>query len=194
MLFLPSFNPAISLLSWFSLIKLQMIINYGFPGGSDGKESACSIGDSGSIPGLGRSPGEGNGSPPQDSCLENSMDRGAWRATIHGAAKSPTWLDGWVSLSAATCLVLCAQNSLLLRTGTSRCSTWPRGPETSLSETNLESFSLQIWQTLHRAVILSNWFWPCIFLHPNLQARLLLSLPHTLTGNVLMLGHWVCSL
>ena len=67
-----------------------MIINYGFPGGSDGKESACSIGDSGSIPGLGRSPGEGNGSPPQDSCLENSMDRGAWRATIHGAAKSPT--------------------------------------------------------------------------------------------------------
>ena len=65
-----------------------MIINYGFPGGSDGKESACSIGDPGSIPGLGRSPGEWNGNPLQDSCLEDSMDRGAWRVTVHGAAES----------------------------------------------------------------------------------------------------------
>ena len=65
-----------------------MIINYGFPGGSDGKESACSIGDPGSIPGFGRSPGEWNGNPLQDSCLENSMDRGAWRVTGHGAAES----------------------------------------------------------------------------------------------------------
>jgi len=50
----------------------------GFPGGSDGKASACSVGDLGSIPGLGRSPGEGNGNPLQYSCLENSMDWGAW--------------------------------------------------------------------------------------------------------------------
>ena len=48
-----------------------------FPGGSDGKESACHAGDPGSIPGLGRSPGEGNGNPLQYSCLENSIDRGA---------------------------------------------------------------------------------------------------------------------
>ena len=47
----------------------------GFPGGSDGKESACNAGDLGSIPGLGRSPGNGNGNPLQDSCLKNSMDR-----------------------------------------------------------------------------------------------------------------------
>ena len=47
----------------------------GFPGGSDGKESACNVGDLGSIPGLGRSPGEGNSYPLQYSCLENSMDR-----------------------------------------------------------------------------------------------------------------------
>ena len=47
------------------------------PGGSDGKESACSAGDPGSIPGLGRSPGEGHGNPLQYSCLENSMDSGA---------------------------------------------------------------------------------------------------------------------
>ena len=56
------------------------IYPWGFPGGSDGKNSACNAGDSGSIPGLGRSPGEGNGDPLQYPCLENSMDRGAWRA------------------------------------------------------------------------------------------------------------------
>ena len=52
----------------------------GLPGGSHGTESACSGGDPGSVPGLGRSPGEGNGYPLQYSCLENSMDREAWQA------------------------------------------------------------------------------------------------------------------
>ena len=61
-----------------------------FPGSSDGKESACSAGDPGLTPGLGRSPGEGNGNPLQYSCLENPMDRGAWQATVHGVAKSWT--------------------------------------------------------------------------------------------------------
>ena len=65
----------------------------GFPGSSDGKESVCNAGDLGSIPGLGRSPGEGNGNPLQYSCLESSMDRGAWRATVHGVAKSQTQLS-----------------------------------------------------------------------------------------------------
>ena len=59
-------------------------------GSSDGKESACNAGDAGSIPGLGRSRGEGNGHPLQLSCLENSMDRGAWRATVSGAKKIQT--------------------------------------------------------------------------------------------------------
>ena len=59
----------------------------GFPGSSDGKESACNVGDLGSIPGLGRSTGERNGYPLQDSGLENSRDRGVWWATVHGAAK-----------------------------------------------------------------------------------------------------------
>ena len=57
---------------------------------SDGKESACDAGDLGSIPGLGRSPGEGNGNPLQYSCLENPMDGGAWQATLHMVTKSQT--------------------------------------------------------------------------------------------------------
>ena len=61
-----------------------------FPSGSAGKESACNAGDPGLMPGLGRFRGEGNGTSLQYSCLENPVDRGAWRATIHGAAKSWT--------------------------------------------------------------------------------------------------------
>ena len=64
-----------------------------FPGGSEDKVSACNAGDPGSIPGLGKSPGEGNGDPFQYSCLENPMDRGAWRATVHGVSKSWTRLN-----------------------------------------------------------------------------------------------------
>ena len=58
-----------------------------FPGGSDSKESTCSAGDPDWIPGLGRSPEKGNGNPLQYSCLENSTDRGAWQATVHGDHK-----------------------------------------------------------------------------------------------------------
>ena len=60
----------------------------GFPCSSVGKESACSAGDLGSIPVLGRSPEEGNGNPLQYPCLENLMDRGVWWAAAHGVAKS----------------------------------------------------------------------------------------------------------
>ena len=62
----------------------------GFPGGSDGKESACNARDLCSIPGLGRSPGEGNGNSFQHSCLENPVGRGAWWATVHEVTKSQT--------------------------------------------------------------------------------------------------------
>ena len=65
----------------------------GFPGGSEVKESACNAEDPGLIPGLGRSPGEGNGNPLQYPCLENPMEGGAWWAIVHGVAKSQTGLN-----------------------------------------------------------------------------------------------------
>ena len=68
------------LISWHLLI-------WGFSHSSVGKESACSAGDVMSIPGSGRSPGEGNGNPLQYSCLQNLMDRGAWEATAHGVTR-----------------------------------------------------------------------------------------------------------
>ena len=71
--------------------KPSVMLILGFPHSSVGKESACNAGDLGSIPGLGRSPGEGNGNPLQYSCLENPMDRGAWWATVHRVAR--VWHD-----------------------------------------------------------------------------------------------------
>ena len=71
-----------------SEIEPESLALVSFPSSSDGKASACNAGDLCLIPGSGRSPGEGNGNPLQYSCLENSMDRGAWQATVHGVAKS----------------------------------------------------------------------------------------------------------
>ena len=65
-------------------------LHYYFPGGSDGKASAYNAGDLGSIPGSGRSPGEGNGNPLQYSCLDNPVDGGAWSATVHRVTKNWT--------------------------------------------------------------------------------------------------------
>ena len=67
---------------------MQIIHGYDFPGGSDGKVSVYSARDPGSIPGLGRSPGEGNGNPLQYIAWKNPMDRGAWKATVHGVTES----------------------------------------------------------------------------------------------------------
>ena len=67
--------------------SFNRLIRLCFPGGSSGKESTCKAGDLGLVPGLGRSLGEGNGNSLQYSCLENPMDRGAWRATVHGVSK-----------------------------------------------------------------------------------------------------------
>ena len=73
-----------------SLKYEQVIMVLAFPGDSDGKESVCSVGDWGSIPGWGGCPGEGNGNPFQYFCLEDPMDRRAWRAVAHGVTKSWT--------------------------------------------------------------------------------------------------------
>ena len=74
-------------LQYFGLKNSTDSIVLGFPGGSDGKVSACNVGDPGLIPGSGRSPGKGNGNPLQYSCLENPMDRGAWQTTVYGVAR-----------------------------------------------------------------------------------------------------------
>ena len=75
-------------LKWYFIVVLICIsLRISFPGGSDGKESAYDVGDLGSIHRSGRSSGEGHGNPLQYSCLENSMDRGAWQATVHRVSK-----------------------------------------------------------------------------------------------------------
>ena len=74
-------------------IKICFNTKVFLPHGSDGKASACNVGDLGLILGLGSSPGQGNGNPLQCSCLENSMGRGAWCAIVHRVAKSQTWLS-----------------------------------------------------------------------------------------------------
>ena len=93
-------NPPAILETWVRFLgqedqrdRLPTPVFWGFPGGSAGKESACNVGDLGSILGLGRSSGGGHGNPLQCSCLENPMDRGAWRASVHGATKSQTRLN-----------------------------------------------------------------------------------------------------
>ena len=75
------------------LILSNFNVALGFLGSSEGKESTCNAGDLGSIPGLGRSPGEGNGNPLQYSCLVNSKDRAAWQAIVHGVTEIQTQLS-----------------------------------------------------------------------------------------------------
>ena len=89
---LPGF-PALTLTSFQPLLhgaSSPALVCEGFPGGSDSKGSVRSAGDPGSITGLGRYPGEEKGNPLQYSCLGNPVDRGAWRAAIHGVPKSDT--------------------------------------------------------------------------------------------------------
>ena len=76
-----------------------------FPGGSDG--GSYNVGDLGSIPGLGRYPGEGNGNPLKYSCLKILMDGGAWLATVHGVTKTQTQLSNFTSLLSAVLMLLC---------------------------------------------------------------------------------------
>ena len=85
------------ILTW-EAVTWWLLVCYKLPGGSEVKASAWNVGDSGLIPGSGRSPGEGNGNPLQYSCLENPTDRGAWWVTVHGVAKSQTWLNDFTSL------------------------------------------------------------------------------------------------
>ena len=89
---------------WFDPTRLLQTFDLVFLGSPVGKESACKAGDQGSIPGSGRSPGEGNGNPVQDSCLENPMDGGAWWATVHKVAKESDTTErlNWTELKNTT--------------------------------------------------------------------------------------------
>ena len=78
---------------------MAFLVQQGFPGGSEVKVSACNAGDLDSIPGSGRSPGEGNGNPLQYSCLENPVDGRDWKAAVHSVAKSWTRLSDFTFLS-----------------------------------------------------------------------------------------------
>ena len=80
------------------MLKLKLQYLGHFPHSSVSKESACNAGDPGSIPGLGKSSGEGNGNPLWYFCLENPMDRRAWQATVHGVAKSRTRQHAYVKI------------------------------------------------------------------------------------------------
>ena len=96
----------------------------GFPGGSDGKASACNAGDPGSIPGWGRSLGGGNGNPLQHSCLENPRDGGAWWAAVYGVAQSRTRLSDSAAAAGASILVSIVAAAIYVPETALRGSLW----------------------------------------------------------------------
>ena len=110
---------------FFFFFELCSLIVGGFLCGSVGKESACNAGDLGSIPGLGRSPGEGNGNPLHYSCLGNPMDRGAWWATVHGVVR--VGYDWATSLSLSWIIAVTVQGN-----GTRNFYHWQHLLKTSL--------------------------------------------------------------
>ena len=117
----PFFAPSSSEVAVGLLVLLYLAVySLGFPCGSDRNESACNARDPGLIPGSGRSPGEGNGHPHQYSCLENSMDRGAWRVTVHAlAANAHNFFFPLLSVL----------RILLLQEPFCRCKSWSKGSQ-----------------------------------------------------------------
>ena len=157
----------------------------GLPCGSDSKVSACNVGDPGSIPGSGRSPGEGNGNPLQYSCLENSKDWGAWWATVHGVTKSWTQLSdftyGMWDLSSPTRDETCASPALqwkhgILTTGLSKKSQdldfiphVPQHGKNSHAAHKLPPVSFPMRVTCHQSPDSEVWLWRsnchCMFIY-----------------------------
>ena len=109
-------------LPWSLVLLLRNHLVSGFLGNSAGEESICSAGDPGLIPGSGSSPGEGIGYPLQFSCLENSMDRGAWWAMVHGVAKSQTRQGNFHSLTHSVQLWSPCSSCLCSSSGSGFCS------------------------------------------------------------------------
>ena len=135
--------------------RLLTPVFLGFPGSSTVKASACNAGDLGSIRGLGRSPGEGNGNPLQYSCLENPMDGGTWWATVHRVAKSRTRLSDFThSLTHARSLVACGIKPLTRDRTWAPCigrlESYPTGPPAKSHDMLLERNSKQLYQKVSR--------------------------------------------
>ena len=126
---------------WLTNLPLVFI----FLLGSEVKASACNVGDLGSIPGLGRSPGEGNGNQLQYSCLENPMDRGAWWAILHGVAKSRTRLRDFTM---SHCLDSVSSVQLLSRVWLF-ATPWTTARQASLSITNSWSTPMSVMPSNH---------------------------------------------
>ena len=105
---------------------------YGVPASTVIKSLPANAGDMGSISGLGRSPRVGNGNPLQWSCLETSMDRGAWRAAVHGVAKSWTWLRDWTELSWAGNHASISLLSFIVSHSVTWCPEWQLVPQKGL--------------------------------------------------------------
>ena len=136
------------------IFNLHLTIQLGVLGCSAGKNLPANVGDVGLIPGSGRSPGEGNANPLQYSCLGNPMDRGAWRATVHGVTKElgmTYWVNNKIKISFTLVLILCKVEY----SGFGARQTWIQswlyhflavGPEqvTSLSEPHAVSI-YQVW-------------------------------------------------
>ena len=126
-----------------------------FPDHLSGKESACKAGDTGDeslIAGSGRSPGEGRGNPLQRSSLENPMDRGDWWATVHGVAKSPTWLSTHT----------CVSNKYL------QFYSWHRE---ELTFVELDLGHLNLCFSNFKAINPVNVYWPPGLKHPWMKAQ-----------------------
>ena len=113
-------------------------------GGSDGKASAYNAGGLGSIPGLGRSPGEGDGTPLQCSCLENPMDGGAWRATVYGVAKSRARLSNFAFTSVCPQMAHSAAITILGVHSRQVSSRWREPPHSALP-TDRHAASFHFW-------------------------------------------------
>ena len=152
-----------------------------FPSGLEGKASACNEGDRGSIPGSGRSPGEGNGNPVQYYCLENPMDRGVWQATVYGVAKSQTRLSDFTQHFSKCLVTICFHKEFQILQAI-QISVYQRFTQVLK---DLEFFSAQLFELLSMSIRFSSipsriqrWMTFCdLFFQPSVCCNTIIKIP-----------------